>query len=210
MHLIGPKELATLFLPTWLGLLTSPPWISLPLFLSSESQAYVYGHATLNVPNPVWRPGLPLCGTQLCFFPGIRLAPDLTPDAQCCFCSLNTGLRTSQQPTAFCYSSWAEPAVTFMGGHSLLSSPCPISPVLGSCSVGCSLARPGLVWPWHWGGSSQPTSFLKGRPVPESAHAKKAASSSFSGFVVHLLFLKPTTVALAATYPGACWENSTL
>lgn len=55
------------------------------------------------------------------------------------------------QPTAFCYSSWAEPTVALAGGHSPLSSPGLINPVLGSCSVGPSLARPGLVWPWHGG-----------------------------------------------------------
>ena len=31
--LIGPKELASLFLLIWLGLLTLPPWLSLPLLL---------------------------------------------------------------------------------------------------------------------------------------------------------------------------------
>lgn len=30
---IGPKELASLFLLIWLGLLTLPPWLSLPLLL---------------------------------------------------------------------------------------------------------------------------------------------------------------------------------
>ena len=37
------------------------------------------------------------------------------------------------------------------GGHSPLSSPRLINPVLGSCSVGPSPARPGLVWLWHGG-----------------------------------------------------------
>lgn len=102
MHPIGPKERATLFLLTWLGLLTSPPWISLPLFLSSEGQAYIYGHATLNAPNPVWRPALPLCGTQLCFFLGICLAPDLTPDAHSVLLLL-TEHRSQDFPATHCF-----------------------------------------------------------------------------------------------------------
>lgn len=96
------------------------------------------------------------------------------------------------------------------GSHSRLSSPGLINLVLGSCSVGSILAWPGLVQPWHQRGLHNPhlssrDSLYLSQPPP-----KKAASSSFSGFVVPSLFLNPTAAALAATHPRACWENSTL
>lgn len=94
----------------------------------------------------------PPCGTQICFLPGTHLAPDLISDAHSVLLLLmeHRSLGLSQQPSAFCYSYCAEPAVALAGSHSELSSPGLINLVLGSCFVGSSLACPGLVQPWHW------------------------------------------------------------
>lgn len=100
---------------------------------------------------------------------------------------------------------WPEQAAT------QLSLPGLITLVLGSCSVGPSFACPGLVRPWYWGEAFTTHMFPQGTVCTwVSPRQKGSLSSSFSGFVVHSLFFNRTPVALAATHPGACWENSTL
>lgn len=143
-----------------------------------------------------------LCGTQLCFLPGTLLAPDHISDTQSVLLLLTAHtLVLSQQPTTFCYSNWAEPAVALAGSPSPLSSPGLINLVLGSCSVGSILACPGPVQPWHWRGLHNPhlssrDSLYLSQPTPKRQPP--------------LPFLDVWFTHYSSTLPQLPWQQHTL